>query len=120
MATEQGRDATQAALDAVAEAVRAWRREHPTATFAEIEIAVEERLAAVRARLVAEAAGTATEPGAAEGRVVPRPPCPQCGQDLQRRGQRVRDVTIRGGETVRLARHYGCCLACGAGLFPPR
>jgi hypothetical protein len=95
--------------------MRAWRRAHPQASFAEIEAAVEERLAAVRARLVAEAAGASA---AADAEAQPAC-CPECGAVLQLRGQHTRAVTVRGGEAVRLARHYGVCLACGAGLFPP-
>lgn len=33
-----------------------WRAQHPTATFREIEAAVDERLAAVRARMLQDAA----------------------------------------------------------------
>src|SRR5579884_3925162 len=105
------------AMVSAVEDVRAWRKAHPSATFTEIEVAVEERLATVRAQLVAEAAGAERGAGADAESAEERPCCPHCGQALQRRGQRVREVTVRGGETVRLARQYGVCLACGAGLF---
>jgi hypothetical protein len=119
MARERGTEDSQTALSGAAEDVRVWRQAHRKATFAAIEAAVEERLASVRARLVAEAAGA--EGGARSGtdNADQRPCCPQCGHELQWRGQRVREVTVRGGEAVRLARQYGVCLACGAGLFPP-
>lgn len=110
--TEEPRVGTSEGVEAQ---MRAWRLAHPQASFAEIEAAVEERLAAVRARLVAEAAGA---PVARDAAVQPAR-CPDCGAVLQLRGQHTRAVTVRGGDVVRLARAYGVCLACGAGLFPP-
>lgn len=91
-----------------------WRVQHPTATFREIEAAVDERLAAVRARMLQDAAlaSAATE---LEGS-----PCPDCGQQLQNGGTRSRSVLTTYNQEVRLERRYGICPACGAGLFPPR
>jgi hypothetical protein len=119
MTSEREREASRAAVQAVADDLQTWRTAHPQATFTEIEVAVEERLAAVRARLVADVAGGGSEAGSDAERSQRRLCCPHCGQELQRRGQRVRAVTVRGGEAVRLARQYGVCLACGVGLFPP-
>ena len=96
-----------------------WRAAHPKATFAEIEAAVDERLAGMRARMleaVAEASAAADLSGEGAGE---RPVCPQCGGALVGRGQRERRLRVASGQMVRLQRRYAVCPACGAGLFPP-
>jgi YgiT-type zinc finger domain-containing protein len=101
--------------------MESWRRSHPHASFAEIEAAVEERLGALRAELIAQelalrAAGEATE-GA--DRSPDRARCPTCGAPTEARGMRERTVTVRGNRPVRLRRRYVVCPACGTGHFPP-
>lgn len=95
-----------------------WRREHPRATFAEIETAVEDRLNALRAELIEQEIAMRAESEAAGGRSE-RTPCPTGGQVMQARGTRERAVTVRGNRPVRLRRRYLVCPACGAGHFPP-
>lgn len=91
-----------------------WRVQHPTATFREIEAAVDERLAVVRARMLQDAAlaSAATE---LEGSV-----CPDCGQPLKNGGKRHRSLLTTHHQQVQLERRYGHCPACGTGVFPPR
>lgn len=99
----------------MAEAMRGmdeWCAAHPTATFAELEQEVEARLAMVRAGMLAAAADrpvAAAGPGA----------CTWCGGPLQARGQRQRQVRVRGNQPVTLTRAYHACATCGRGLFPP-
>lgn len=107
------------ATEAFAE-VQAWRRQHPTATLREIEVAMDERLAWLRAQVVQDTALTSP---LADLRVVPveeRPPCPRCGGRLRPRGQHRRQLTTSHEQPVVLERSYAECSACGAGLFPPR
>lgn len=93
-----------------------WRREHSRATFAEIEAAVEDRLAALRAELIQQELTLRT--GAeADARNEPIA-CPTCGHRLEARGSRERAVTVRGNRPVRLRRRYVVCPACGAGFSP--
>lgn len=90
-----------------------WRTQHPTATFREIEAAVDERLATVRARMLQDAAlaSAATElVGSA---------CPGCGQPLHNGGTRRRTLLTNYNKEVDLHRRYGVCSSCGEGLFPP-
>lgn len=55
-----------------------WRTAHPTATFAEIEAAIDERLDRLRARLLQEVALASAAAGA--DRPAPAwPVCPACG-----------------------------------------
>jgi hypothetical protein len=99
--------------------MKEWRLQHPTATFAEIEQAVDARLSAVRARMlqdVALASAAAAVRAAAPGA---RPPCPACGGRLAARGPGTRRLTVAHGQAVDLTRDYAVCPACGTGLFPP-
>lgn len=92
-----------------------WRAAHPRATLAEIEAAVEERLAKLRARLVERAALASAATDLRE-----RPACPTCGGRLQARGTHKRRLTVPGDRVVELERTYAGCPRCGTGFFPPR
>jgi hypothetical protein len=99
--------------------VTAWRCQHPHATLREIEVAMDERLARLRARVLADVALTSP---LADLRALPadeRPPCPRCGGRLRPRGQHRRQLTTSHEQPVVLERSYAACAACGTGLFPP-
>jgi YgiT-type zinc finger domain-containing protein len=91
--------------------VRVWRRAHPDATLTEIERALDDRLHAARAALLAEVAADAPDEEAR---------CPECGGRLARRGERTRTLRTAGDAALELTRPYLRCLVCGAGVFPPR
>jgi YgiT-type zinc finger domain-containing protein len=99
--------------------MREWRIAHPTATFAEIQHAVDERLDRLRARLLQEIALTSQAAEGAEMAPEDRPVCPECGVRMAPRGTRDRAVTVQGEQTVTLHRGYWVCPACQVGLFPP-
>ena len=103
---------------AVLSGMKAWRLQHPRATLAEIEAALDERLDGLRARLLEDLA-LASEAAEVSGKGEQRPRCPGCGQWLEARGRHRREVVTQGDRVVRLARDYAVCPACGAGLFPP-
>lgn len=94
--------------------LHAWREAHPTATFAEIEAAVEERMRAVRAQWVRALASET----AAAAAMVP-PVCPHCGGAMVTRGTHPRTLTVTGDHPVTLTRPYTVCPICGTGLSPP-
>jgi ribosomal protein S27AE len=96
-----------------------WRAAHPRATLSEIEAALDERLNALRARVLADLAlaSAAADVQAASGEERPR--CERCGTALQARGQSERGVVTQGGAEVRLRRSYAACPRCGDGSFPP-
>ncbi len=100
----------------VSQEMREWRREHPRATLREIEGALDQRLAQMRARMLEDVAlaSAAQDWAGAAG-----PTCPQCGQALAPRGEHERYLQTEGGAEVTLERRYGVCPGCGAGLFPP-
>ena len=94
-----------------------WREQHPKATLAEIEAEVDQRLAGMRARMIADAAlasqSAEWEQEAKEGH------CRQCGQALEKKGKKKRKLATRGGKEIELEREYGVCPKCGQGIFPP-
>ena len=98
----------------------AWRLQHPKATLAEIEAAVDARLAHLRAKLLQEAALAAAAADWSTAPAADRPTCPGCQTPLVARGKQPRHLQAAGGRDVVLNRTYGVCPTCGGGLFPPR
>jgi predicted RNA-binding Zn-ribbon protein involved in translation (DUF1610 family) len=100
--------------------MKEWRLRHPKATLREIEAALDERLAKVRARMLQDAAlaSAATDVSAEQGQDRPR--CPKCGNTMEGRGQDTRSLTTNYNQTIELRRSYAVCPACGTGFFPPR
>ena len=104
----------------VMQAMKEWRRQHPRATFKEIETALDEQLARLRAQMLQDLALTspsAALPGRSE---MERPRCPQCDVFLVTQGTQTRTLVTEHDQNVELARSYATCPQCGAGLFPPR
>lgn len=96
-------------------ALAAWRQAHPTATWAEIEAAVDAELGPLRAQVLGDtAASSATTDLSGE-----RPRCPDCGRRLQAAGSRQRQLQGEDDLPMVLARSYARCPACGTGLSPP-
>jgi hypothetical protein len=96
-------------------ALATWRASHPTATWTEIEAAVDAQLGPLRARVVGETA-MSSDAATLAGE---RPACPTCGGRVQAAGARQR--RLRGEQDVPLVveRTYARCPACGTGFFPP-
>lgn len=103
--------------DAVLSGMKEWRVQHPRATLREIEVALDERLARLRARLLEDAALAST--AANWEAEATAPVCPECGTPLADRGEHTRELQTHGGQPLRLPRRYGVCPTCGGGLFPP-
>ncbi len=99
--------------------MKEWRLAHPKATFREIEAALDEKLAKVRARMLQDAAlaSAATDLQGAEARE--RPPCPKCGQPLEHQEMDTRRLTTNYNHTIELTRSYTLCPACGTRVSPP-
>ena len=99
--------------------MKEWRLQHPKATFREIEAALDEGLARLRARmfedalLASRAADWEAEGGA-------NPVCPECGTPMQGRGKEPRALTTQHNQVLRLERRYAICPQCQTGPFPPR
>lgn len=110
-------DAVRAkALDALAQ-MQQFNVRNPTATFTEIEDAVEAALAGLRQDLLTQS--VQAHP-LADFRAAPeRPRCPRCGTALQANGQHERHVVTQGDVVVTIGRTRGRCSVCGTELFPP-
>jgi YgiT-type zinc finger domain-containing protein len=96
--------------------MKEWRKQHPKATFAEIERETMKRGAELQARLMEELVGESEIAEWVEGEA---PNCPECGTKMHKRGEQERRLQGQGGQEVVLKRAYAVCPACGAELFPP-
>ena len=101
-------------------ALDGWREAHPHATLREIELAVDEELATLRAELVSDLAQRSPLRDIAALPVDERPRCEQCQTPLVPRGRRRRTLKGPGDQQVSLDRSYAVCPRCDLGLFPPR
>ena len=99
------------------EKMKAWRDEHPKATFREIEEAMESGLAPLRAQMLGDMA-SASEASEGMNEKGERVVCPECGTTTQRHGTRTRKLKGKHDEEVKLTRQYVTCPACGHGFFP--
>jgi uncharacterized protein with PIN domain len=89
---------------------KARRRFMLAASFDEMEEIAGEVGQAIQQEMMAAAAEQR------EPRGIPR--CPECGEQMQRKGKKTRRMkTSKGG--VRFKRERWACPACGASLFPP-
>lgn len=104
----------------VIRAVRDWRRGHPRATLKEIETALDEQLARLRAHMLQDTALTSPTADLPTMNESERPQCPQCGNVLNARGTETRTLVTEHDQPIALTRSYAACPHCGAGLFPPR
>jgi hypothetical protein len=96
-----------------------WRKEHPKATWAEIEAAVDEQMNQLRAQLLQDLVLLGEDQDWSEIPQEERPKCTTCGTPLWARGEQTRYLQTTGGEAVKLTRTYGTCPTCGVGFFPP-
>src|SRR5258708_37817942 len=96
-----------------------WRKEHPKATFREIEAAVDERVNQLRAQLIEEVAQMGEIEAWSQKPEAERPRGATCGTLLLRRGGQARWLPTSGGEAVKERRTYGTPPGGGEGFFPP-
>ena len=97
-----------------------WRKEHPQATWAEIEAMVDEQIHQLRAQLIQDVVLLGEGEDWSQKPTEERPRCATCGKPLWARGEQTRYIQTTGGEAVKLTRTYGTCPTCGVGFFPPR
>src|SRR6266516_7304299 len=72
--------------------LKGWRLQHPRATLREIETALDERLARVRARMLEDAALTSASADLSAAGPEERPRWAECGQGLEAHGQEERNL----------------------------
>src|SRR5258708_20259507 len=95
-----------------------WRKEHPKATWVEIEAGVDERINQLRAQLIQDVVQMGETEEWSQQPEEERPRCATCGKPLWAGGEQTRFLQTRGGEAVKLTRTYGTCLKSGLGFFP--
>lgn len=100
--------------------VNQWRRQHPHATFSQIEQAADEHLARLRTQIIQDLAQDSPLSDLAQLAATERPTCTNCGATLQPRGRGKRVLTTNHEQDLTLERSYATCPDCGQGLFPPR
>jgi predicted RNA-binding Zn-ribbon protein involved in translation (DUF1610 family) len=117
MKGDEGQASWSGLSEKIMQGIADWREQHPRATFREIEEEVDKRLSELRAKMLSDTAMASAqaewEKGAAG--VV----CPQCGEQLEKKGKKKRTLQTQGGREVELVREYGVCPKCGWGIFPP-
>src|SRR5437660_6533383 len=86
-----------------------WRKEHPKATWAEIEAAVDERINQLRAQMIQDVVQMGKTEDWSQQPEEERPRCATCGKPLSARGEQTRWIQTTGGEAVKLMRTYGTC-----------
>ena len=108
----------KAAVEPVLAELKQWRLDHPAATLAEIEAALDQRLAPLRAELLRDVAQASAAADWSAADADERPACPDCAVPLARRGKHRRELLTAGDQPVPLERCYGACPRCGRGFFP--
>jgi RNA polymerase-binding transcription factor DksA len=97
--------------------MKGWMERNPKATMAEIERETMRRMAQLQARMMEDILrAKAAEQKVDEGETVL---CPECGAQMQYRGERERRLQAQGGQAVVFERGYAVCPKCGAAFFPP-
>lgn len=96
-----------------------WRKEHPKATWQEIETAMDERINQLQAQMIQDVVQMGESEGWSQKPEVERPTCARCGKALAGRGDPPRWLQTNGGEAVKLTRTYGTCPECGVGFSLP-
>jgi hypothetical protein len=81
-----------------------WRKEHPKATWAEIEAAVDDRMNQPRAQLIQDVVQMSETEDWKQKPEEERPRCATCGKPLVARGEQTRFLQTTGGEAVKLTR----------------
>jgi hypothetical protein len=109
---EAKREAEAVAAEVVEKAM-AWHAEHPRATMEELEteiLRLRQEFGEQLAQVLLEHR-EATHP-------VPGPRCPQCGQEMQYKGDKALHPATTLGD-VGFERSYYYCSECDQGVFPP-
>lgn len=109
----------QTLFEEVEEKMKDWRKSHPRATFTEIETAVDEEMARVRAQMLEDLALDSKSTDWRGQEKDDRPKCVVCGTALQANGEHTRRLVTEHEQIVELSRHHGRCPECGASYFPP-
>ena len=90
----------QAECDEIIVGMTEWRVQHPRATLREIEAAVDERLARLRAKMLTDLALRSSAADWRAARPEAAEKCPHCGHRLQVGGAHTRRLQSHGGQDI--------------------
>ena len=99
--------------------MKEWRLQHPKATLREMEAALDQRMAQLRAKMLEDMAMASKQADISQIPREERPVCPECGIVLGPRGQHKRHLQTNGHAEIELKRSYAVCPKCKTGFFPP-
>ena len=102
------------------EEVSQWRKQHPKATFSEIENSVDEELAKIRDDMIQDLIKESELQNFKTLSQEKRPKCPVCGKMLASNGQQRRDLITSHEQVIEIKRSKGYCKTCRVSYFPPR
>jgi len=105
-------------FEEVEEKLKDWQRSYRRATFTEIEKAVDEEMAQVRAQMLEDIALDSKSTDWRGQKKDDRPKCLVCGTAPQASGEHTRRLVAEYEQTVELSGHHGRCPECGASRFP--
>jgi hypothetical protein len=84
--------------------MKAWRREHPRASWAEMEEELDRRLRKLRGEMLEDMAQASPLTNVRALPVEERPVCPHCGRRMGPRGQETRTLKTDGDQEITLTR----------------
>ena len=97
--------------------IKEWMDQNPKATMADIERETMRRMAQLQARMMEDILRAKAVEQKADERGKVR--CPECGAEMEYRGDRERSLQAQGGQEVKFQRGYAVCPKCGTAFFPP-
>jgi hypothetical protein len=110
---EERRAALEAKAKELIDELMQWSEETDRPTLTQIE----DEILKLRQAMSESMLETVIEDQASQW-PVPGPKCPKCGQEMQYKGRKTRQVTSRVGESQLERGHYSCS-PCKESLFPP-
>jgi hypothetical protein len=118
MATEPQDTNWEALSHEILTGIREWRLEHPKATLRKIELVLDQRLAALRGRMLQDVALHSLAADWNDVASTERPVCSVCQIPLVLPGKHPRQLKTSGGQNITLERSYAICPTCKQGFFP--
>jgi hypothetical protein len=110
---EDRRSALEAKAKGLIDEMMAWSEKTDRPSLSQME----DEILKLRQQLGEDMLRTLVEDQESQ-RPVPGPSCPKCGQEMQYKGDKNRQVISRLGEVV-LERGYYRCSGCEESVFPP-
>lgn len=104
MKTERSGSEWVATAEEVFTGMADWRAAPPHATLREIAEALDEHLAALRARMLEDLALRSAQTAVRALASQERPACPACGARVEARGRKTRRLTTTHNRTITLTR----------------